>query len=191
MIRQLETIIPNNLTSETEYSASRATKKFKTEPTNPLLLEIKEVNHKFFNVVVDIIDKDDVSMTGFNKGTLLRCSYIPMGLRNTEVPNASKQMFPTLVLELIVDVDYPSSSPTILDPKPPSFSEPEEKDLWEKARSKLGYLLRKLHEPISLKQMVEAWNVSTHEVFLEFAEQMGGGSFSTNYGKWEEYVLAI
>lgn len=71
-------------------------------------------------------------------------------------------------------------------------SEAEEgKYMWMKAKSNFILSLRKLSPPISVKDMAEAWDFCAREVFHEAADQMGGGSFSSTYGKWENCAVAV
>ncbi|KAK4412796.1 Mediator of RNA polymerase II transcription subunita [Sesamum alatum] len=184
----LDSMTLNDLTLKMEYFPR--TKRLKKEPNDLLLQEIKEINQKLIEVVVEIMNMEDVSRTGSDEGTLVRCSYIPVGHSwNIKIPNTS--MFPNLLLELIVSADYPNSSPTVLETIPPRCSDAEEgKYLWMKAKSHFSLSLRKFSQPISLKEMAEAWNFCAREVFHEFAEQMGGGDFSSRYGKWENCLVA-
>ncbi|KAL0383404.1 UNVERIFIED_CONTAM: Mediator of RNA polymerase II transcription subunita [Sesamum calycinum] len=187
MARQLDSMTLNDLTTETEFFPQ--TKRLEKEPNDLLLQEIKEINQKLIEVVVEIINTEDVSRTGSDEGTLIRCSYIPVGHSwNIKIPNTA---MPNLLLELIVSADYPNSSPTVLETIPPGCSDAEEgKYLWMKAKSRFSLSLRKFSQPISLKEMAEAWDFCAREVFHGFAEQMGGGDFSSRYGKWENCVVA-
>lgn len=67
----------------------------------------------------------------------------------------------------------------------------EGKYLWMKAKSNFTLSLRKFSMPISVKDMAEAWDISAREVFHELVEKMGGGSFSSSYGKWENCAVAV
>ncbi|KAL0359660.1 UNVERIFIED_CONTAM: Mediator of RNA polymerase II transcription subunita [Sesamum angustifolium] len=187
MARRLDSMTLNGLTTETEFFPQ--TKRLEKEPNDLLLQEIKEINQKLIEVVVEIINTEDVSRTGSDEGTLIRCSYIPVGHSwNIKIPNTA---MPNLLLELIVSADYPNSSPTVLETIPPGCSDAEEgKYLWMKAKSRFSLSLRKFSQPISLKEMAEAWDFCAREVFHGFAEQMGGGDFSSRYGKWENCVVA-
>ncbi|KAL2232959.1 UNVERIFIED_CONTAM: Mediator of RNA polymerase II transcription subunit 15a, partial [Sesamum indicum] len=187
MERRLDSMALNDLTTEMEFFP-RA-KRLEKEPNDLLLQEIKEINQKLIEVVVEIMNMEDVSRTGSDEGTLIRCSYIPVGHSwNIKIPNTST---PNLILELIVSADYPNSSPTVLEMMPPGCSDAEEgKYLWMKAKSRFSLSLRKCSQPILLKEMAEAWDYCAREVFHGFAEQMGGGDFSSRYGKWENCVVA-
>ncbi|KAK4404716.1 Mediator of RNA polymerase II transcription subunita [Sesamum angolense] len=171
MERRLDSMTLNDLTTETEFFPQ--TKRLEKEPNDLLLQEIKEINQKLIEVVVEIINTEDVSRTGSDEATLIRCSYIPVGHSwNIKIPNTA---MPNLLLELIVSADYPNSSPTVLETIPPGCSDAEEgKYLWMKAKSRFSLSLRKFSQPILLKEMAEAWDFCAREVFHGFAEQMGG-----------------
>ncbi|KAL6563269.1 hypothetical protein OROHE_005856 [Orobanche hederae] len=75
------------------------------EPIDMLLQEIKEINQRFMEVKVDVMNMDRVLKIGFDEGVVIWCSYVPVG-------QASQQMIHKLLLELIVPVKYPTISPT-------------------------------------------------------------------------------
>lgn len=63
-----------------------------------LLEEIKEINEKLIEVVLDV--KNNVEDDSSSRGTLVRCSYIPIGFSgNMKIPNASKMM--VMVLRIL------------------------------------------------------------------------------------------
>lgn len=63
-------------------------------------------------------------------------------------------------------------------------------DLSTKAKSKFGILLRGLSEPMSLREIARTWDACARKVIAEYAQQTGGGSFSSSYGCWESCVGA-
>ncbi|KAH6779561.1 hypothetical protein C2S52_010798 [Perilla frutescens var. hirtella] len=191
--RELDTVAMDDFTASTEFCSSASIKRLKTESNNLLLEEIKEINKTLIEVVVDVINLEDVSRPGSDEGTLIRCSYIPLGFSgNVKIPDTSKLMFPNLLLELIVSADYPNSSPIVLEKVPSGLCDAEEgKYLWIKAKSNFILSLRKFTQPMSVKDMAQAWDVSAREVFNELARQMGGGSFSSTYGNWETCAVAV
>ena len=63
-------------------------------------------------------------------------------------------------------------------------------DLSTKAKSKFGIMLRGRVEPMSLGEIARAWDTCARKVISEYAEQTGGGSFSSSYGCWESCVGA-
>ncbi|RVW55208.1 Mediator of RNA polymerase II transcription subunit 15a [Vitis vinifera] len=63
-------------------------------------------------------------------------------------------------------------------------------DLSEKAKLKLSTSLENILEPISLEQIARTWDDCARAVICEYAQQSGGGSFSTTYGTWENCLSA-
>ena len=63
-------------------------------------------------------------------------------------------------------------------------------DLSTKAKSKFSVLLRGLAEPMSLREIARTWDACARKVIAEYAQQAGGGSFSSSYGCWESCVGA-
>ena len=63
--------------------------------------------------------------------------------------------------------------------------------MWMKAKSNLILSLRNLPQPMSVKDVAEAWHLCAREVFHELADHTGGGSFSSTYGKWESCAVAV
>ncbi|XP_073137662.1 mediator of RNA polymerase II transcription subunit 15a-like [Henckelia pumila] len=180
MKRRLSTMVSDDSILEMELNADSPTKRFKKEDL--ILQEIKEINQKLIESMVEVINTKDVFRAEADKGIVIRCCYSPVG-------RSSENTFPTLLLELIVTPDYPNSSPVVSEALPVDFSGDEEgKDLWTKAKSIFTLSLRKCSHPISLKEMVKTWDASARAVLLEFAEQRGGGSFSSRYGKWENVI---
>ena len=53
------------------------------QPCNVLLKEIRDINQKQVEIVVDIISDsaEDVGTTGAGEGTIVRCSYNAVSLR--------------------------------------------------------------------------------------------------------------
>ncbi|CAA2971159.1 Hypothetical predicted protein [Olea europaea subsp. europaea] len=178
--------------SEVEFNATFRIKKLKEESNDQLLEEIREINHKLIETVVDVVDMKDFSWAGSADGTVIRCLYNAVRCNgNIKMLNASTQMFSNLIVELLVTADYPNSSPVVLERLPPGCSEAEEvKVLWTKAMSNFSLLLRKYSQPISLKEMAKTWDVCAREVFRQFVQKFGGGDFSSTYGKWENCVAA-
>ncbi|KAL3632599.1 hypothetical protein CASFOL_025583 [Castilleja foliolosa] len=160
---------------ETRFCERASAKRLKIEPSDVLFQEIKEINDRFLEVKVDVMSMDYVSSIRFEEGNLIRCSYVPVG-------PASIHMIHKLLLELIVPADYPAFSPTISENMSRDCGDSEEgKYLWTKAKSNFDTKLRSFSQPITVKQMARAWETSARDVFVEYAQQMGGGSFSSRY----------
>lgn len=63
-------------------------------------------------------------------------------------------------------------------------------DLSLKTRSRYSISLRSLSQPMSLKEMVKTWDVCARAVIADYAQQSGGGTFSSRYGTWKKCVSA-
>ncbi|XP_073132207.1 mediator of RNA polymerase II transcription subunit 15a-like [Henckelia pumila] len=188
MKRRLSTMVSDDSISEMELNADSPMKRLKKEDL--ILQEIKEINQKLIESKVEVINTKDVFRAEADKGIVIRCCYSPVGLAGEiRIPGSSEKTFLTLLLEMIVTPDYPNSSPVVSEEMPLDFSGDEQgKDLWTKAKSIFTLSLRKCSHPISLKEMVKTWDASARAVLQEFAEQRGGGSFSSRYGKWENHI---
>lgn len=61
----------------------------------------------------------------------------------------------------------------------------ENEDLSVKAKSMFSTSLRGLSQPMSLGEIAKTWGVCVRTVISEYAQQSGGGTFSSKYGTWE------
>jgi len=61
-------------------------------------------------------------------------------------------------------------------------------DLSIKAKLKLKFSLRMLSEPLSLKDIAMSWDHCVRETICEYAQLHGGGTFTSKYGGWENYL---
>lgn len=59
-------------------------------------------------------------------------------------------------------------------------------DLSMKARSKFSISLRSLSQPMSIGDIAKTWDICARAVISEYAQQSGGGTFSSKYGTWED-----
>ncbi|KAJ7962801.1 Mediator of RNA polymerase II transcription subunit 15a [Quillaja saponaria] len=94
----------------------------------------------------------------------------------------SGQMSQIQPLRLLVPTNYPNCSPVFLDRLPDESS--NNGDLSAKTRSKFSAALRSLSHPMSLEEIVRAWDASARAVICEYAQQRGGGTFSSSFGSW-------
>lgn len=78
----------------------------------------------------------------------------------------------------------------LLLPTPPFFRpcSRESEDLSIKARSRFNNSLRGLSQLVSLGELARTWDACAHKVLVEYAQQTGGGTFSSTYGTWEKCV---
>uniref|UniRef100_M1BKT6 Transcription cofactor n=2 Tax=Solanum tuberosum TaxID=4113 RepID=M1BKT6_SOLTU len=51
-----------------------------------------------------------------------------------------------------------------------------------KDKSRFSVSLRSLSQPMSLKDIARTWDICTHVIIFEYAQQSGGGTFSSKYG---------
>ncbi|KAH7662810.1 PAX-interacting protein 1 [Dioscorea alata] len=180
-------------TSELESTATSSTKKQKVEVNLSLLEEIREINQQLIDTVVSISDEDIDSVaaaTGSCEGTVVKCSFKGVALSSSlKSLFASAQVSPILPLRLLVPPSYPKTSPTVLDSLPVELSQNSD-DLSAKVKSRFSASLRCLSQPMSVKEMARTWDVCARKVIAEYAQQTGGGSFSSRYGAWENCVSA-
>ncbi|CAH8252457.1 unnamed protein product [Arabidopsis lyrata] len=184
-------------TSDLESTATSDGKKARTETEHALLEEIKEINQRLIDTVVEISDDEDaadpsegaISSIGC-EGTTVRFSFIAVSLSPAlKAHLSSTQMSPIQPLRLLVPCSYPNGSPSLLDKLPVETSK-ENEDLSSKAMARFNILLRSLSQPMSLKDIAKTWDACARAVICEYAQQFGGGTFSSKYGTWEKYVAA-
>ncbi|XP_031373159.1 mediator of RNA polymerase II transcription subunit 15a-like isoform X1 [Punica granatum] len=127
---------------------------------------------------------------------LFQCCVSQPGL---EVIVRSAQLSPIQPLRLLVPSNYLNCSPVLLDKFPVEvrtwgekcyFYSKEYEDLSAKAKSRFSISLRRLSQLMSLKDIARTWDNCSRAVILEYAEQSGGGSFSSKYGTWENIQTA-
>ena len=62
----------------------------------------------------------------------------------------------------------------------------DNEDLSVQAKSKLGVYLRSFEQPMKVGDIARAWDICARAAICEYAEEKGGGSFSSKYGTWEK-----
>lgn len=60
-----------------------------------------------------------------------------------------------------------------------------------KAKSRFSISLRSLSQPMSLKEIARTWDICARAVISEYAQQTGGGTFSSKYGTWENCLSVV
>ncbi|KAK9283157.1 hypothetical protein L1049_011388 [Liquidambar formosana] len=182
--------------SDLESSETSRIKRPRIEANDALLKEIREINQLLIDSVVDISDQDvnptaAAAATEGSNGTIVKCSFSSLALSpNLKSQHASLPTPPILPLRLLVPTNYPNCSPIFLDMFPVEVSE-ESEDLSVKAKSKLSISLRGLLQPISLGEIARTWDICARAVISEYAQQSGGGNFSSKYGTWENCLTAV
>ncbi|KAL0704263.1 hypothetical protein Bca4012_070688 [Brassica carinata] len=184
-------------TSDLESTATSVGKKARTETEHALLEEIKEINQRLIDTVVEISDEEDATDSSEGataskgcEGTTVRFSFIAVSLSPALKAHFSlTQMSPIQPLRLLVPCSYPNGSPSLLDKLPVETSK-ENEDLSSKAVARFNILLRSLSQPMSLKDIATTWDACARTVICEYAQQFGGGTFSSKYSTWEKFVAA-
>ncbi|KAL9239902.1 hypothetical protein vseg_014177 [Gypsophila vaccaria] len=178
-------------TPELESTATSGVKKARIEVNHALMEEIREVNERLIDTVVDISNEDmDPSMAAPDveggEGTVVKCSYNAITLSpSLRSQYMSAQMSPIQPLKLLVPANYPNCSPILLD-KLAVGAGNEHEDISIKAKSRFSISLRCLSQPMSLKDIARTWDASARAAISEYAQQFGGGTFSSKYGTWED-----
>ncbi|KAL6989760.1 Mediator of RNA polymerase II transcription subunit 15a [Sarracenia purpurea var. burkii] len=182
--------------SDLESTATSSIKKPRIEANHALLEEIRDINKRLIDTVVCISDEDvdptaaaAITAEG-GEGTIVKCSFNAVALSpNLKSQYASAQMSPIQPLRLLVPTSYPNSSPILLD-KFPIEVRKEYEDLSVKAKSRFSISLRNLSQPMLLGEIARTWDICARAVISEYAQESGGGSFSSKYGTWENCLSA-
>ncbi|GER32927.1 transcription cofactor [Striga asiatica] len=188
--------------SDGESTGASSVKRPRIKANHALEEELREINQRLIDTVV-YISEDDVDPTAVaaagedGEGTIVKCSFTAVGLSpNLKSQYASAQMSPIQPLRLLIPNNYPNCSPILLDKFPVEVStifcinSKEYEDLSIKAKSRFCISLRSLAQPMSLGEIARTWDSCARAVISEYAQQSGGGSFSSKYGKWESCLSA-
>ncbi|XP_055801617.1 mediator of RNA polymerase II transcription subunit 15a-like isoform X1 [Solanum dulcamara] len=180
---------------ELESTATSIAKRPKLEVNHALVEEIQKINWQLIDTVVEISDEgvDPSALAAATEGcegTTVKFSFTAVALSpNLKALYASAQMSPIQPLRLLVPVNYPNCSPILLDKFPVEVSK-EYEDLSMKAKSRFSVSLRSLSQPLSLKDIARTWDVCARAVISDYAQQSGGGTFSSKYGSLENCSTA-
>ncbi|GJN15405.1 hypothetical protein PR202_gb02318 [Eleusine coracana subsp. coracana] len=179
-------------TPELQSTATSRVKWQKNEVNRALVEEIQEINQQLIDTELNVCEDDAESFAATSEGaegTVIKCTFTAVAVSpSLKSMFASAQMSPILPLRLLVPASYPKCSPVLLDKFPDEQRNSD--DLSTKAKSKFGILLRGLAEPMSLQEIARTWDACARKVIAEYAQQTGGGSFSSSYGCWESCVGA-
>ncbi|XP_008677625.1 mediator of RNA polymerase II transcription subunit 15a-like isoform X1 [Zea mays] len=178
-------------TPELQSTATSRVKWQRAEVNHALMEEIQEINQQLIDTELHVSEDDAESFTTSEggKGTVIRCTFTAVAVcPSLKSVFASAQMSPILPLRLLVPASYPKCSPVLLDKFPDEQWNSD--DLSTKAKTKFSVLLRGLAEPMSLREIARTWDACARKVITEYAQQTGGGSFSSSYGCWESCVGA-
>ncbi|KAL1194508.1 putative mediator of RNA polymerase II transcription subunit 15c [Cardamine amara subsp. amara] len=148
-------------------------------PRFALLQEIKEINERLIETVVEICDE-------VTSGTIVVCSYSPVALSATyKAHYMSGKISQIQPLRVVIPANYPNSSPILLDEISLDASVHIYEDLSARTRSRFSLSMKELSDPASLKEIAQMWNDCARATMAEYAERHGGGTFSSKYGPWE------
>ncbi|CAI9770438.1 unnamed protein product [Fraxinus pennsylvanica] len=180
----------NGNESDGESTGASSIKRPRIEANHALEEELQEINERLIDTVVyisdEVVDPTAVAATAKGgDGTIVKCSFSAVALSpNLKSQYASAQMSPIQPLRLLVPNNYPNCSPILLDKFPVEVSK-EYEDISIKAKSRFSISLRTLSQPMSLSEIARTWDICARAVISEYAQQSGGGSFSSKYGTWE------
>ncbi|XP_047321626.1 mediator of RNA polymerase II transcription subunit 15a [Impatiens glandulifera] len=184
--------------SDAESTATSGVKWPRLAANHSLLEEIRKINERLIETVVDISDDEEVDPIASaaaaaegGEGTIVKCSYAAVALSPTfKAHYASAKMSQIQPLRLLVPNNYPNCSPIFMD-KFPTEPSKESEDLSAKTKSRFSISLRTLSQPMSLGEIAKMWDVCARAVILEYAQQNGGGSFSSKYGSWDNCFSTV
>ncbi|XP_022147806.1 mediator of RNA polymerase II transcription subunit 15a-like isoform X2 [Momordica charantia] len=176
-----------------ELTVTSRSKKLKKLTDNALLEEMRNINQRLVETVLELDSAQNVNRRFANAGTVVRCTYSAVSDRNNLMFHfANTLKLPVLSVKLLVPLDYPEDYPVFLSKfNTDCGNEDEEcRDLSRKATSMLRAFLRTAPERLSLGEYARAWDQCARYVVSEYAQRTGGGCFSSRYGTWEDCVAA-
>ncbi|KAL9299166.1 putative mediator of RNA polymerase II transcription subunit 15c [Arabidopsis thaliana] len=174
----------SSLESEVDSTTSSGLKVNIIAPGYALLQEIKETNGRLVETVVEICDED-------SSGTIVTCTYAPVALSATFKDHyKSGKIAQIQPLRLLFPMDYPYSSPIVLEEISFDTSVHKYEDLSARTRSRFSLSMKELSEPGFSKGIAQTWNDCARAKMVEYAERHGGGTFSSKYGAWETVLRA-
>ncbi|AEC06145.1 mediator of RNA polymerase II transcription subunit [Arabidopsis thaliana] len=174
----------SSLESEVVSTTSSGLKVNNIAPGYALLQEIKETNGRLVETVVEICDEDSL-------GTIVTCTYAPVALSATFKDHyKSGKIAQIQPLRLLFPMDYPYSSPIVLEEISFDTSVHKYEDLSARTRSRFSLSMKEFSEPGFSKGIAQTWNDCARATMVEYAERHGGGTFSSKYGAWETVLRA-
>ncbi|KAL2326281.1 hypothetical protein Fmac_025339 [Flemingia macrophylla] len=176
-----------NLLTDAEKSDTTSViskiKKPKIVETYSLLQEIKAINNLLIDSEIVIGEKDSIQGVArgaakHGEGLVIKFIFNAVTVnQNLHLSSDKKSIIKPLWL--LVPTSYPFSPPVILEME---VSEGLG-DLSTIAKSILIYSL--LNQPWTLVNIATSWERCAREAILEYAQALGGGTFSSIYGGWE------
>uniref|UniRef100_A0A0E0KMC8 Uncharacterized protein n=1 Tax=Oryza punctata TaxID=4537 RepID=A0A0E0KMC8_ORYPU len=163
--------------SSGEYTAKR--QKTQVKANDSLVYEIKTINNKLVDTEISIADENGTDEIIYQNGggTLIKLSYSAMSL-STSLKSllAASEMTIVMPVKLLVPVDYPKSSPILVD------NDDEQRRLSDISHAisvAFGRAVDELPEPRSIEATARAWDGCVRRAVTEVAHRYGGGTFSS------------
>ncbi|OWM87307.1 hypothetical protein CDL15_Pgr022414 [Punica granatum] len=128
----------------------------------------------------------DLSLcTKLERLILKDCINLANHVLKEEIREINKQL-----IDVVVDISDEDVDPTAAAAVAEGGEGVVYEDLSAKAKSRFIISLCRLSQPMSLKDIARTWDNCSRAVILEYAEQSGGGSFSSKYGMGENIQTA-
>ncbi|RDY02725.1 Mediator of RNA polymerase II transcription subunit 15a, partial [Mucuna pruriens] len=148
---------------------------------------IVEINNLLIDSEVVIGEKDSIQSAAaeLGEGLVIKLLFNAVTVNQNLICHLSADRKSIIKpLWLLVPTSYPFSPPVFLDKMLSDVSDGP-KDLSTTAKSKLRSYLQFIKQPWSIGDIAISWERSAREVILEYAQGIGGGTFSSQYGGWE------
>ncbi|KAF7824785.1 mediator of RNA polymerase II transcription subunit 15a-like [Senna tora] len=172
----------NSITSQTDWPM--------IEENYALLEEIKKVNKSLMDTEVLLNEEDTIPSVAaaaakHGEGLIVKCFFRAVTVNLNQAPHFVSNQMPIInPLWLLVPTSYPTCSPILLDEMPLELSQ-DPYNLSMKANLKLQTCLRNLTHPWSLGDVAKLWDKCAREAICDYAQKLGGGTFTSKYGGWE------
>ncbi|CAJ1958731.1 unnamed protein product [Sphenostylis stenocarpa] len=157
-----------------------------------LLEEIKEINKQLIDTEV-VIEKSEFptfaegQQIAHGEGLTVKLFFNSVTVNLNPISDHDDFSKKPIIkpLWLHIPTNYPNSSAVILDEMARDDDSKDLEDLSMKAKLKLRVCLRRLNQPLLLKDIAMSWDHCAREAICEYAQLHGGGTFTSKYGGWE------
>ncbi|KAF0891583.1 hypothetical protein E2562_010574, partial [Oryza meyeriana var. granulata] len=171
---------------EDETSGEYTAKRQKLQnASDALLCEIKTINSKLIDTVISIADENgtDGTISPNGGGTLIKLSYSAVSLApSLKSLSATSQ-------RIFVPVDYPRSSPMLVDNDGDDEQLRKLSDISHAVAMAFRRALCELPEPRSIEVTAMAWDDCVRRAVTEVAHLHGGGTFSSRRSQWRKSCM--
>ncbi|XP_015691358.1 mediator of RNA polymerase II transcription subunit 15a-like [Oryza brachyantha] len=167
---------------------------FKKKKANDALLhEIETTNRKLVDTVISIADEDEAEETipENGGGTLIELSYSAVSLTPSLKSHLATSEMPIVTpVKLFVPMDYPRSSPMLVDNDGEDGNTRELSDFSLVVGVAFQRALAELPEPRTIEATARAWDGCVRRFVIEVARRHGGGTFSSVHGEWVSCTMS-